>query len=126
MYVTIFQVQKHSTIYGLPCNEKKSRWLKFKEEPHNLKLSLADDRVNPFGELRSIYLVWPVFIINNNISPWMSIKRERIMLTMIVLGIILFRINIFIYTITYHDLSCLFHTYVLYFCVYSYMFNHVL
>jgi hypothetical protein len=32
--------------------------------------------VNPFGELRSVYSVWPIFVINNNIPPWMSIKRE--------------------------------------------------
>jgi hypothetical protein len=32
--------------------------------------------VNSFGELHSVYLVWPIFVINNNISPWMSIKRE--------------------------------------------------
>jgi hypothetical protein len=45
------------------------------------------DGVNPFGELRSIYLVWPVFVINNNLPPWMSIKREHVMLALIVLGI---------------------------------------
>jgi hypothetical protein len=45
--------------------------------------------VNPFGELISTYSVWPVFVINNNIPPWMSIKREHIMLAMIVPGICL-------------------------------------
>jgi hypothetical protein len=64
-------------------------WPNFKDEPHNLRLSLAADGVNPFGELRSTYSVWPVFVINNNIPPWMSIKREHIMLAMIVPGICL-------------------------------------
>jgi hypothetical protein len=32
--------------------------------------------VNPFGELRFVYSVWPIFVINNNIPPSMSIKRE--------------------------------------------------
>jgi hypothetical protein len=61
----------------------------FKEEPHNVRLSFAVDGVNPFGELRSIYSVWPIFVINNNLPPWMSIKREHTMLAMIVPGICL-------------------------------------
>ena len=64
-------------------------WLNFKE-PHNLKLSLAVDGVNPYGDMRSIYSVWPIFVINHNIPPWMSIKREHIMLSMIVPGIFSF------------------------------------
>ena len=66
------------------CIEEK--WPIFKEEPRNIKLSLVADGVNPFGEPRSTYLVWLVFVINNN-PPWMSIKREHTMLAMIVLGI---------------------------------------
>ena len=58
--------------------------LDFKNEPRNVRLSLATDGVNPFGELRSTYSVWPIFVINNNIPPCMSIKREHIMLTMII------------------------------------------
>ena len=67
----------------------KEKYPIFKEEPHNVKLSLATDGVNPFGEIRSTYSVWPVFVINNNLPPWMSIKREHTMLTMIVPGIFL-------------------------------------
>ena len=66
----------------------EEKWPHFKEELCNVRLSLAADGVNPFGEMRSVYLVWPVFVINNNIPPWMSIKREHIMLPMIVPGII--------------------------------------
>jgi hypothetical protein len=72
---------------------------RFKDEPHNVRISLATDDVNPFKELRYIYLVWPIFVINNNIPPWMSIMREHIMLIMIGLGFCLhyfFECNIFI------------------------------
>jgi Transposase family tnp2 len=65
----------------------KERWPIFKEEPRNVRLSLAVDGVNPFGEIHSTYSVWPVFVINNNLPPWMSIKREHTMLAMIVPGI---------------------------------------
>lgn len=59
------------------------------KEPRNLRLSLAVDGVNPFGELRSIYSMWPIFVINNNIPPWISIKRKHIMSAMIVSSICL-------------------------------------
>ena len=62
----------------------EEKWPIFKEEPRNVKLSLAADGVNPFGELRSTYSLWPVFVINNKIPPWMSVKREHTMLAMII------------------------------------------
>ena len=72
---------------GSALNYIEEKWPIFKEEPCNVRLSLAADGVNPFGELRSTYSVLPVFVINNNLSPWMSIKREHKMLAMIVPGI---------------------------------------
>jgi hypothetical protein len=74
---------------GSAFRKIEEKWAYFKDEPRNVRLSLATDGVNPFREIRSIYSVWPIFVINNNIPPWISIKREHIMLTMIVLGICL-------------------------------------
>jgi hypothetical protein len=74
---------------GSVFREIEKKWADFKDEPQSVRLSLAADGVNPFIEIRSIYSVWPIFVINNNIPPWMSIKREHIMLTMIVPGICL-------------------------------------
>ena len=62
----------------------EEKWPIFKSEPHNIRLSLAADGFNPFGELRSTYSVWPIFFINNNLPPWMTIKREHTMLAMII------------------------------------------
>jgi hypothetical protein len=73
----------------LHLGKLRKKWAYFKYEPRNVRLSFSADGVNPFGELSSIYSVWPIFVINNNIPPWMSIKREHIMLTMIVPGICL-------------------------------------
>ena len=55
--------------YGSSFRCIEEKWPNLKEEPHNVKLSLAADGVNPFGELRSTYSVWPVFVINNNLPP---------------------------------------------------------
>jgi hypothetical protein len=69
---------------GSALNYIEEKWPIFKEEPHNVRLLLAVDGVNPFGELRSMYSVWSFFVINNNLPPWMSIKKEHTMLAMIV------------------------------------------
>jgi hypothetical protein len=74
---------------GSAFREIEEKWANFKDEPHNVRISLAVDDVNPFIEISFIYSVWPIFVINNNIHPWMSIKREYIMLTMVVPGICL-------------------------------------
>ena len=76
--------------YGLTFNEIEEKWPHFKEYPRNLKLSLVADGVNPFGDMRSTHSVWPIFVINNNIPPWMTIKKEHIMLVLIILGIFSF------------------------------------
>jgi hypothetical protein len=31
-----------------------AKWIEFTDEPRNVRLSLAIDSVNPFGELRSV------------------------------------------------------------------------
>jgi hypothetical protein len=72
---------------GSALKNIEEKWPIFKEEPRNVRISLVVDGVNPFGELCSTYSVWPIFVINNNLPPWMSIKREHTMLAMIVLGI---------------------------------------
>ena len=72
---------------GFAFKSIEEKWPLFKEEPRNVRLSLAADGVNPFGELRSTNLVWHVFVIKNKLPPWMSVKREHTMLGMIVPGI---------------------------------------
>jgi hypothetical protein len=77
------------SVNGYAFKKIEETWVDFKDEPRNVRFSLAAGGVNPFKKLRSIYSVWPIFVINNNIPPWMSIKREHIMLTKIVRGICL-------------------------------------
>jgi hypothetical protein len=78
-------LQMHADGYAF--NKITAKWLEFIDEPRNVRISLATDGVNPFRELQSIYSMCPIFVIKNNIPPYMSIKREHIMLTMIIPGI---------------------------------------
>jgi hypothetical protein len=54
---------------GYAFKEIEEKLTDFKDEPRNVRLSLEADGVNPFRELRSIYSMWPIFVINNNIPP---------------------------------------------------------
>ena len=73
---------------GFAFRDMEEKRPHFKEEPRNLRIFLAADGVNPFAQMKSIYTVWPIFVINNNIPPWLSIKRENIMLLIIIRGIL--------------------------------------
>ena len=75
--------------HGSAFRYMEEKWPNFKEDPRNVRISLAADGVNPYSEKRSIYSVWPIFVIDNNIPPWLSIKREHIMLAMIIPGMCL-------------------------------------
>ena len=74
---------------GSSFRDMEEKWPHFKEEPHNLRIYLAANGVNPFAEMRFVYSVWLIFVINNNIPPWLSIKREHKMFSMIISGMYL-------------------------------------
>ena len=74
---------------GTAFRDIEESWPHFKEEPCNLNIYLVVDGVNLFAQMKSIYTVWPIFVINNNIPPWLSIMREYIMLAMIIPGMCL-------------------------------------
>ena len=82
---------------GSAFRDMEEKWSHFKEEPHNIRISLVAYGVNPFAQMKSIYTVSPIFVINNNIPPWLSIKREHIILSMIVPGFFVY--NYFIYNV---------------------------
>jgi hypothetical protein len=54
-------------VYGTTFRDNEERWIVSKIEPHNARISLVVDSVNPFGELKSIYSMWPIFVINTNL-----------------------------------------------------------
>jgi hypothetical protein len=48
-------------IDGFAFREIEEKWAYFKDEPRNVRISLAANSVNPFREIRSIYSVRPTF-----------------------------------------------------------------
>ncbi|XP_027936218.1 uncharacterized protein LOC114191244 [Vigna unguiculata] len=58
----------------------------FGAEPRNLRLGLATDGMNPYGNLSSKHSSWPVLLMIYNLSPLLCMKRKYMMLSMMISG----------------------------------------
>jgi hypothetical protein len=63
-----------------------SRYLVFALDPRNVRLGLASDGFNPFGNMSSSHSTWPVMLIPYNLPPWMCMKQPYFMLSLIIPG----------------------------------------
>ena len=69
---------------GVAWHKIKEKWLIFKDEPRNARISFALDGANPYGNQSTQWSTCPVIAINNNLPPWLSTKKEDAMLTLII------------------------------------------
>nr|KYP59483.1 hypothetical protein KK1_014919 [Cajanus cajan] len=58
----------------------------FGKEPRNVRLGLATDGMNPFGNLSTKHSSWPVLLTIYNLPPWLCMKRKYLMLSMMISG----------------------------------------
>ncbi|GJW19327.1 Myb domain protein 62 [Tanacetum coccineum] len=58
----------------------------FVSDPHNIRLGLATDGFNPFGNLSSSYNTWPVFIVPYNLPSWECMKYPYMFMSMLIPG----------------------------------------
>nr|GEX80598.1 hypothetical protein [Tanacetum cinerariifolium] len=58
----------------------------FAKDPRNIRLGLAADGFNPFGNLSQTYSMWPVILTTYNTPPWICMKETSFMLTMLIPG----------------------------------------
>ncbi|XP_075659141.1 uncharacterized protein LOC142629026 [Castanea sativa] len=56
----------------------------FALEPRNVRLGLATDRFNPFGNMNNNYSMWPVILIPYNLPPWLVMKEPYFMLSLLI------------------------------------------
>jgi hypothetical protein len=56
------------------------KWLEFVNDVCNIKLKLALDEVNPFGDFNSCHSTWSVVLLNYSLPPWLVTKRYFLML----------------------------------------------
>nr|GEW74084.1 hypothetical protein [Tanacetum cinerariifolium] len=55
----------------------------FAEEPRNVRLGLAADGFNPFGNLSQSYSMWSVILTTYNLPPWLCLKESSFMLMLL-------------------------------------------
>ncbi|XP_020992340.2 uncharacterized protein LOC110278427 [Arachis duranensis] len=58
----------------------------FSNDPRNVRLALASDGFNPFGNMSTKYSIWPVILIPYNLPPWLCMKQTSFILSMIIPG----------------------------------------
>ena len=61
-------------------------YLDFSKEARNLRLGLASDEMNPYGNLSTQHSSWPVLLVIYNLPPWLCMKQKYMMLSMMISG----------------------------------------
>ena len=79
-------------IVRLPMDSEARRhieatWPDFAADPRNLTFGMATDGFSPHGRFGSQYSMWPIMLVNYNIPPWDAIKKENIILGVLIPGI---------------------------------------
>ncbi|GJS63710.1 hypothetical protein Tco_0678274 [Tanacetum coccineum] len=71
---------------GRAWKDFDTKYLDFAAEPRNVRLGLAADGFNPFGNLSQSYNMWPVILTTYNLPPWLCMKESSFMLTLLIPG----------------------------------------
>lgn len=58
----------------------------FAQDPRNVRLGLASDGFNPFGNMSNGYSIWPVFLVPYNLPPWKCMKDPFFIMSMLIPG----------------------------------------
>ncbi|XP_042967343.1 uncharacterized protein LOC122300620 [Carya illinoinensis] len=64
--------------------DKDHAW--FAEDSRNVRLGLASDGFNPFNNLAKPYSIWPVILVPYNLPPWLCMKDQFFMTSVIIPG----------------------------------------
>nr|GEZ33431.1 hypothetical protein [Tanacetum cinerariifolium] len=71
---------------GKAWNDFDTKYSDFAVEPRNVRLGLAADGFNPFGNLSQSYSMWPVILTTYNLPPWLCMKESYFMLALLIPG----------------------------------------
>ena len=61
-----------------------SKYIEFSSEPRNVRLRLAADGFDPYGNMSSTHSTWPVSLIPYNLPSWMCMKRSSFKLSLLI------------------------------------------
>ena len=51
-----------------------------------MRLGLASDGFNPFGNMSNAYSMWPVILVAYNLPPWKCMKEQFMMMSFLIPG----------------------------------------
>ena len=58
----------------------------FASDSRNVRLGLASDGFNPFGNMSVAHSTWPVVLMPLNVSPWLCMKQQNLILSILIDG----------------------------------------
>ena len=58
----------------------------FAEDARNIRLGLATDGFNPFGNMNTKYSMWPVIVVPYNLPPWACMEESNFLMTLLIPG----------------------------------------
>ncbi|KAL5565184.1 hypothetical protein UlMin_028348 [Ulmus minor] len=82
---------KDNDVMQHPVDDKSwqefdKRHPQFADDVRNVRLGLAADGFNPFGNMSLSYSMWPVVLTTYNLPPWICMKAEYLMLSLLIPG----------------------------------------
>ncbi|GJY13951.1 hypothetical protein Tco_0383260 [Tanacetum coccineum] len=79
-------VKMQHPVDGKAWKNFDTRYPSFAAEPKNVRLGLATDGFNPFGNLSQSYNMWRIILTTYNLPPWLCMKETSLMLTLLIHG----------------------------------------
>ncbi|XP_024010078.1 uncharacterized protein LOC112085202 [Eutrema salsugineum] len=67
-------------------DQMNSKYPLFAAESRNIRLGLSTNGFNPFSMKNTRYSCWPVLLVNYNMAPDLCMKKENIMLSLLIPG----------------------------------------
>nr|GEV18281.1 pyruvate kinase [Tanacetum cinerariifolium] len=74
-------------INGRAWKNFETKYPNFTKEPRNVRLGLAADGFNPFGNLSQSYSIWSVILTTYNLPSWLCMKESSFMLKLLIHGL---------------------------------------
>ncbi|XP_066396301.1 uncharacterized protein [Miscanthus floridulus] len=71
---------------GEAWKEFDTREPTFADDSRNLRLALATDGFNPFGNMSTQYSMWPVLLTPLNLPPWECVNPANYFMSLLILG----------------------------------------
>ncbi|CAL2229846.1 unnamed protein product [Prunus armeniaca] len=69
---------------GEAWKEFDRTFLDFAADPRNVRLGLGTDGFNLYGVLNQHHSTWPIFVFLYNLPPWKCMKKEYMMMTVLI------------------------------------------